>query len=114
MPYYGGVRETTPAGKDAPLYRRILGAAWTALPEPLQVMHDLKNRLTADGIATVERGNGLLARLVAALFGFPQAGREVPVRVEFERRGSREIWRRSFAGRSFASVQSEGKGRSDS
>jgi hypothetical protein len=110
---FGGLRETTPAGKDAPLYRRILGAAWTALPEPLQAMHDLKSRLTAEGVAEVERGRGLLARLIAKLFGFPQAGRDVPVRVEFERRENEEIWRRNFAGRSFASVQSAGSGRSD-
>jgi hypothetical protein len=96
-----------------PLYRRVLGAAWAALPEPLQAIHDLRGGLTAEGVATVERGSGLLARLVATAFRFPGAGRDVPVRVAFERRGNDELWRRTFAGRSFASVQSEGTGRSD-
>jgi hypothetical protein len=76
-------------------------------------MHGLDGRLVAEGRATVERGNGLLARLIAALVGFPRAGRDVPARVEFERRGNQEIWRRTFAGRSFASVHSAGTGRSD-
>ncbi|MGH6960606.1 MAG: DUF4166 domain-containing protein [Dongiaceae bacterium] len=110
---YAGVREWTADGQQQPLYRRLLGAAWTALPVPLQVMHGLEGRLVAEGRATVERGNGLLARLIAALFGFPGAGRDVPARLEFERRGNEEIWRRTFAGRSFASVQSVGSGRFD-
>ena len=110
---YAGVRESTADGEQQPLYRRLLGPAWTALPLPLQVMHSLEDRLVAEGRATVERGNGLLARLIAALVGFPRAGRDVPTRVEFERRGNQEIWRRTFAGRSFASVHSAGSGRSD-
>jgi uncharacterized protein DUF4166/saccharopine dehydrogenase-like protein len=108
-----GVREWTADGERQPLYRRLLGAAWATLPAPLQVMHSLGDRIVAEGRATVERGNGLLARLIAALFGFPRAGRDVPVRVDFERRGNAEIWRRTFAGRSFASAQSAGSGRSD-
>ena len=110
---YAGVREWSADGQRQPLYRRLLGAAWTALPVPLQVMHGLEDRLVAEGRATVERGNGLFARLIAALVGFPRAGRDVPARVEFERRGNEEIWRRTFAGRSFASVHSAGTGRSD-
>jgi hypothetical protein len=54
-----------PTGDRAPLYRRILGEAWDSLPEPLQVMHDVTSERTADGVAVVERGSGLLARLVA-------------------------------------------------
>jgi len=108
-----GMRETRADSRRMPLYRRMLGDAWSALPAPLQVMHDLRGSLTAEGIATVERGSGLLARLVAAFFGFPKAGRDVPVKVEFERRANAEIWRRAFAGRSFASVQAAGSGRSD-
>jgi len=108
-----GVRESTADGRQQPLYQRLLGAAWTALPVPLQVMHGLEGRLVAEGRATVERGNGLLARLIAALFGFPMSGRDVPVKVEFERRANAEIWRRTFAGRSFASLQAAGSGRSE-
>lgn len=106
-----GVREASPETARWPLYRRILGPAWSGLPEPVRRMHD--GTRSAQGVATVERGKRWTARLAAALFGFPRAGRNVPVTVNFESREGMEIWRRSFAGRSFSSFQSEGHGRSD-
>jgi len=97
-----------------PLYRRLLGDAWSALPAPVRQMHELPyagGAVVADGTASVERGSGMLARLVAGMFGFPPAGREIPVTVEFEVRGAQEHWSRTFAGRSFASTQEAGQGR---
>jgi hypothetical protein len=110
---FHGVRETTPEGRTMPLYRRLLGDAWSWLPPPLQRMHDVQDRLMAEGRAAVDRGRNPLGRLIASLVGFPQPGRDLPVRVAFERRGESEIWRRTFAGRSFASVHSAGSRRSD-
>jgi Domain of unknown function (DUF4166)/Saccharopine dehydrogenase NADP binding domain len=104
-----GTRQTPQAGE--PLYRRILGDAYAMLPRPLQVMHDLKSELTATGVASVERGKGLLARLAAAIVDFPPAGDDVPVEVAFRLKDGRELWQRNFAGRRFASTQEEGKGR---
>ena len=104
-----GYRHQVPAG--APLYRRLLGDAWDALPAPLRAMHDLATGLTAAGEATIERGKGLLARCVGWLFGFPPAGKDVPVTVTFTVRDGREIWQRTFGGRSFSSTQEEGRGR---
>jgi hypothetical protein len=105
-----GTRQTPAAGE--PLYRRILGDAYAMLPQPLQVMHDLKSELTATGVASVERGKGLLARLAAAIVGFPPAGDDIPVQVTFRLNGGRELWQRNFAGRRFESTQEEGQGRS--
>jgi hypothetical protein len=105
-----GTRQAVPAIPEEPLYRRVLGSAWEKLPAPLRMMHDLSGDLVAEGRATVERGGGLAARLIAALFGFPPAGDDVPVQVTFHREGGREVWRRSFAGREFSSVQEEGRG----
>jgi len=48
---------------------------------------------------------------IAWLFGFPPAGKDVPVTVAFTARDGREIWRRTFGGRSFSSTQEEGRGR---
>ncbi len=104
-----GCRQPLPA--SAPLYRRLLGDAWDALPAPMRAMHDLAAGLTATGEATVERGTGLIARCVAWLFGFPPAGKDVPVTVAFTARDGREIWQRTFGGRSFSSTQEEGRGR---
>jgi hypothetical protein len=104
-----GTRQTPEPGE--PLYRRILGDAYTTLPLPWQVMHDLKSELTATGVGSVERGKGLIARLAAAIVGFPPAGKDVPVEVAFRLKNGREVWQRNFAGRRFASTQEEGKGR---
>jgi hypothetical protein len=98
-------------GERIPLYRRLLGEAWNLLPAQLQAMHDLDSALTAEGRAVVERGNGLLARLVALVIGFPRAGKDIPVTVSFRREDGREHWQRTFAGHTFASTQEQGRGR---
>jgi hypothetical protein len=114
-----GFRQSGPAPDRAPLYRRMLGEAWDLLPPPLRVMHEVSGGLIADGEAVVERGGGLLARLVARLMGFPPAGREVPVTVRFRVEQGREHWRRTFGSssfssvHSFSSVQEQGRGRFD-
>src|SRR5262245_52699491 len=105
-----GTRQTPQPGES--LYRRILGDAYATLPQALQVMHDLKSELTAAGVASVERGKGLFARLAAAIVGFPPASDDVPVEVAFRSNDGRELWQRNFAGRRFESTQEEGKGRS--
>jgi hypothetical protein len=106
-----GRRQTPAPGDRSPLYRRLLGDAWNSLPAPVQAMHDLDAELTAEGVAAVERGTSLPARLVAFAMGFPPAGKDVPVTVSFRARAGREHWRRTFAGCSFASTQEEGRGR---
>ena len=96
-----------------PLYPRLLGAAWANLPEPIQAMHTVAGTRIARGEAAVEGGAGPLARLARRLFGFPAAGRHVPVSVEFSVRDGVETWKRTFGGQSFVSVQSAGTGRND-
>jgi hypothetical protein len=105
-----GTRQTAQPGES--LYRRILGDAYASMPQPLQVMHDLTSELTATGVGSVERGQGFLARLAAAIVGFPPAGNDVPVEVAFRLQDGRELWQRNFAGQRFESTQEEGKGRS--
>lgn len=108
---FTGRWQTKPAVTDAPLYRRMLGDAWQTLPEPIKAMHDLRGDRTVRGAAKVTRGRGLLARLVAGLFRFPDAGENVPVEVAFHVQNGEEVWQRQFAGRSFKSLQREGTGR---
>ncbi len=108
-----GVRERM--ADTAPLYKRLLGDAWWTLPEPVRAMHDLGRGLggdlVAEGRAAVERGKGFGARIVAALFRFPKAGNDVPVKVAFLLRDGKEVWRREFDGRVMQSTQEEGTGR---
>jgi hypothetical protein len=106
---HAGVRAPVP--ESMPLYRRLLGEAYENLPAPLRVMHNLKEAKTVEGVATVTRGASPLARIAAAIIGFPRAGENVPVRVDFKVENGVERWTRTFAGRSFHSTQEQGRGR---
>ena len=97
---------------SAPLYERVLGAAWMRLPGAIRSMHDVKTDLIAEGRADIDRGKGLLARAIAWLMGFPKAGREIAVTVKFKLADGVETWTRDFGGRRFSSRQFEGRGRS--
>jgi hypothetical protein len=108
---YTGTRTSDPASAQ-PLYQRILGDAWHALPAPLRAMHQCASPQVAAGQADVLRGRHPLARAVAFAVGFPVAGHQVPVQVLFTPEAGGERWTRTFAGRSFTSFQSAGRGRS--
>jgi hypothetical protein len=111
---YTGQRESRADAEPAPLYKRILGEAWEALPVPLAALHDVVSQeQKAEGIARVETGKHVFARLLAALYGFPRAGAHVPVTVSFHRRDDGELWQRDFAGRKFSTFQSAGRGYAD-
>jgi hypothetical protein len=109
---YTGTRRSDPAAATQPLYQRILGDAWDALPAPLRAMHHCTSPQVAAGQAEVLRGRHPLARLVAFAMGFPAAGQQVPLQVEFTPGVGGERWTRTFAGRSFSSFQSAGRGTS--
>jgi hypothetical protein len=96
---------------DAPLYRRMLAGAFDDLPPAGRAMHSFVGMRTVRGEAEIERGPGLIARLVAALFGFPAAARAAPVSVRFEARDGVETWTRRFSGRVMRSRQWQGAGR---
>ena len=106
-----GIRDDGPPQADMPIYRRMLGSAWEKLPQSVAAMHDSTISRTVEGRARVERGTGLLARLTAAVVGFPADNPDVPVRVRFECEGGQETWIRTFATKSFRSVQSAATGR---
>jgi len=106
-----GVRDEVPA--NAPVYQQVTANAWPDLPAAVRAMHDLPEggRMTAEGRVDVDRGGNLLARLVAAVIGFPGAQKDGHVRVDFERRGGVESWTRTFGNQSFTSRQFVGQGR---
>lgn len=106
-----GIRDDGPPQADTPIYRRMLGSAFAKLPQSVAAMHDSTLSRTVEGRARVERGTGLLARLTAAVVGFPADNPDVPVRVRFECEGGQETWIRTFATKSFRSVQSAATGR---
>ncbi len=110
---FTGTRERGADHGDAPLYKRILGAAWAQLPRQIRDMHTIAAARTAEGRADIERGGNPLARIIGWLFGFPRQAQGVPVTVRFTSDGRRETWRRQFGAHSFSSDQTEGSGRSD-
>jgi hypothetical protein len=85
-----------------PLFAAVPGFA--ALPAAVRATHDHAGPRRFAGEAVVERGGGLVARLIAALFRFPAAGTQVPVEVERRPFDGGEVWVRRFAGRRFRSV----------
>jgi Domain of unknown function (DUF4166)/Saccharopine dehydrogenase NADP binding domain len=105
-----GIRNDS-ALASASLYQRMLASAWDELPDALRIMHTVAPVRRAQGEADIERGSGLFALFLAAVFGFPKAGRHAPTSVCFEAKDGVETWTRSFAGRTMRSRQWEGAGR---
>ncbi|ACI53965.1 Saccharopine dehydrogenase [Rhizobium leguminosarum bv. trifolii WSM2304] len=101
-------------GACLPLYHRVLGSAFEQLPPAIAAIHSVGpagGARIASGRARIERGRGFLAGIVARLIGFPPAGEDVPVTVRFTADGEKEIWTRDFGGKTFHSLQLEGKDR---
>lgn len=89
-----------------PVYRRVMGEAYQALPQPVRHMHDVFGDAGAQGVATVTRGRSPLAKLVATIMRFPPEG-EHRLHVSFEEEGGSERWTRDFNGNAFVSELSQ-------
>jgi hypothetical protein len=94
-----------------PLYRRLLGVRFDALPARVRELHDLTGPATWIGRADVERGTSWAARAAAGLFSLPPAGPDQPLSVAFEPVDGRETWTRAFGTNVFRSLQYERGGR---
>ncbi len=94
-----------------PLYRRVLGARFDALPPAVRALHDVARQSTWRGEADVERGTALIARLIGWISRLPPTSRALPLVVTFtaDDRGG-EHWRRSFGGHVFPTYQRAGDG----
>lgn len=102
---FTGFRKPEPSSS---LFRHVLGSAYDTLPTKVQELHSVSGVSRWKGLSDVKRGNGLVARLMCAVFGFPQSGSNVPVIVSFEPDGDGERWVRSFDGKVFSSLQQRG------
>ena len=90
-----------------PLFRRVIGPAFEALPPQIRAIHDGGNARTYSGRCEVVRGTGLLSRLCAAVASLPPAGESVPLRVSITPDARGETWERSFDGRPMRSALRE-------
>ena len=86
------------------LFPALLGKRWHQLAKPVQQMHGNSPHVLARGIADVEGAANLPIRWLRHLLALPEPGLQQPLEVTIERRGTREIWTRRFAGRRMRSV----------
>jgi alkylated DNA nucleotide flippase Atl1 len=107
---FTGFRSEEP---EAPLYWQLLGSAFNDLPPRLQELHGSRQARVWTGVAQVRRGRGAMARIIAAILGFPTAAAQAPVTVAFAPEKDGERWTRNFAGKIFTSTQSRGSGRDE-
>ncbi len=105
---YTGFRQDAPLA-EAPLYESLLGDAWKSLPDQIRRMHEIVQHKRVEGRAIIERGKNPLAQIIADMIGFPQAGRDVPVSVDFTVANGTEQWTRTFNGAFFTSRQYGGR-----
>jgi len=89
-----------------PLWRRILGDEFDALPAAVRAMFDHNGHRFARGTADVVAGDSVIARICIALSGFPAPGTDIPVSILFLSEGAADIWYRTFRNRTFASRHS--------
>jgi len=97
--------ETSERALPPPLYARVMGDRFDALPSAVRDMHRVLADRGAAGEGGVTRGAGLVARLLATVMRFPPTG-HWPLHVSFAERNGVETWTRDFAGHRFASVLS--------
>jgi hypothetical protein len=91
-------------------FERALRTQHAKLPQPIQRLHDLLDTNVFVGNARVQRGPGLLSRMIGWCMGLPSAGENVPVRVDMWRTQSGEIWQRRFETARFRSQLSRQTG----
>jgi Domain of unknown function (DUF4166)/Saccharopine dehydrogenase NADP binding domain len=107
---YTGFREKDP---ELPLYRQLLGSAFTHLPLQVQALHNVSEWRCWVGTADVKRGSGMLANIINWIIGFPKDASQIPVKVTFAPESNGENWIRNFGGKTFSSFQTLGTGKND-
>jgi saccharopine dehydrogenase-like NADP-dependent oxidoreductase len=91
--------QTREISVPAPLFRRLLGNAYDALPPVIRQAHQVHGVLVLEGKADAASPDHVLGRWIAWLFRLPRSGSNMPVRVEMrsEDDGS-ETWTRIYPG----------------
>ena len=95
----------------APLFERVLGAAFAPLPPMLRALHSVPQRQAWCGQGRVRRGGHWLVAPCARLARLPPSADEVPVTVEFVVDDTGECWNRRFGAARMASRLWQREGR---
>jgi len=102
--------ETVERDLPPPVYARVMGARFEALPPSVREMHEVHSDRAARGEGAVMRGSNPIARLLSWVMRFPPAG-DWPLHVAFAERSGVETWTRDFGGHRFSSRLGEARGR---
>lgn len=97
--------------QEGSLYQKVLEDAYRKLPEQVQRLHNNTDKSVWRGTANIKRGNNIISRLISKFVGFPEAGKNIPVVVNFSTNYGTEKWHRTFGDKSFYSYQFMGTGR---
>jgi hypothetical protein len=89
-----------------PLFEAALRDRWRHLPSAVRQLDTVHDVESFSGLAKVERGSSLVARLAAWFFRFPNGGERVPLTITKKRTAKGEVWQRDFGGRTFRSYLS--------
>ncbi len=98
------VTDTVTEKAYQPLFQRALGSDFNKLPQTVRDLHSHTGFAHYKGISKVTRGKTILSKIIADVFGFPKEGLTIPVQVTLSCQEETEIWRRTFAGKTFHSV----------
>jgi NAD(P)-dependent dehydrogenase (short-subunit alcohol dehydrogenase family) len=98
--------ETSVEPFGMPLFQRVLGASFDAMPSTTQLLHRGSPAVMGEGQADISKPDSVLGQLISALFRFPKPGKAVPVSVLVERDETGERWVRRYPGRTMASRMS--------
>jgi hypothetical protein len=93
----------------SPLYQRVMGERFGALPLAVRKMHEVLRDDGASGEAEVTGASNVFGALVARIMRFPPPGR-YPLHVAFTERDGVERWTRAFGTETFTSVLNEEAG----
>jgi NAD(P)-dependent dehydrogenase (short-subunit alcohol dehydrogenase family) len=96
------------SARAAPLFRRVLGATFEAMPAVTQTLHRSAPAVLGKGEADIDPPETAAGRLISALFRFPKPGRAQPVEVRVEPSGEGERWVRRYPGRDMVSFMNNG------
>jgi hypothetical protein len=99
-----------PCSPPISLFRRLLGASFDQLPDPIRRVHDDRPHSVLAGRCHITRGAGLPVRLLGWAASLPQSGNDLPLTVSFVRDGAREVWSRDFGGHPMRSTLTERNG----
>lgn len=87
----------------SPIFPRVLGPEFDALPEEIRATHLTLGVSRWEGRCEVRRGAGLWSRLLCAIFRFPPDASDIPVEVTKTVTPRGETWLRRFGRSAFRS-----------